>query len=576
MGTHPIFESDFDCLTESKMSNPPTSDFTKKLNINAASFVPGQNFNAPAFVPGGGFGAPAAKQAAPPAAAPKVEEAPPAEPVKVEESEEDWDDEPEEAKPKEEEQKEEVKEEPKPEPKDQEPEPVPESNPKTESEEPEPEEEVVEEEVQLDFVNIVFIGHVDAGKSTMSGQILKLTGMVDQRTLEKYERESKEKNRESWALSWCIDTNDEERDKGKTVEYGKAFFETEKKHFTILDAPGHKSFVPSMIEGASQADFAILIISARKGEFETGFEKGGQTREHAMLVKTQGIKRLVVAINKMDDPTVEWNQTRYDEIVGKLSPWLFKQVGYKKDQVHFLPLSGFSGCNVKTGDVKKHPWYTGPSLIDYLDELPTVDRNTGGPVRFCIAQKYKDMGHIVMGKLETGRLAKGKKLSVMPNGSKVKVASIEFEENPIKVGVAGMNLKIKLEGVDNDEQLQKGFVLCDIGKECQRALVFDARMAIQEYRSIISEGFSAIIHLHTAVEEVKIQRLLGKFNRKTKKMEKFTGAKFLKQGDQGICRFKLNNMVAMDKAEDFPAMGRFTIRDEGKTIAMGLIKKIIE
>merc|ERR1712168_1559564 len=226
MGTHPIFESDFDCLTESKMSNPPTSDFTKKLNINAASFVPGQNFNAPAFVPGGGFGAPAAKQAAPPVqAAPKVEVAPPAEPVKVEESEEDWDDEPEEAKPKEEEQKEEVKEEPKPEPKDQEPEPVPESNPKTESEELEPEEEVVEEEVQLDFVNIVFIGHVDAGKSTMSGQILKLTGMVAQRTLEIYERESKEKNRESWALSWCIDTNDEERDKGKTVEYGKAFFE---------------------------------------------------------------------------------------------------------------------------------------------------------------------------------------------------------------------------------------------------------------------------------------------------------------------------------------------------------------
>merc|ERR1711953_497549 len=246
MGTHPIFESDFDCLTESKMSNPPTNDFSKKLNINAASFVPGQNFNAPVFVPGGGFGAPPVAAATP---APQ-EVAPPAEPVKVEESEEDWDDEPEEAKP---------KEEPKPEPK--EPEPVPEPAPKTESEEPEVVEEDVEE-VQLDFVNIVFIGHVDAGKSTMSGQILKLTGMVDQRTLEKYERESKEKNRESWALSWCIDTNDEERDKGKTVEYGKAFFETEKKHF------------------------AILIISARKGEFETGFEKGGQTREHAMLVKT--------------------------------------------------------------------------------------------------------------------------------------------------------------------------------------------------------------------------------------------------------------------------------------------------
>jgi len=232
--------------------------------------------------------------------------------------------------------------------------------------------------------------------------------------------------------------------------------------------------------------------------------------------------------------------------------------------------------NVKDSDVKKHPFYTGPSLINYLDQLPAVDRNTSGPVRFCIAQKYKDMGHIVMGKLETGRLAKGKKLIVMPNGSKVKVAQIDFEENPIKVGVAGMNLKIRLEGVENDEQLQKGFVLCDAGKECHKGTVFDARVAIQEYRSIISEGFSAIMHLHTAVEEVKIERLLGKFNKKTKKMEKFSGAKFLKQGDQGICRFRLDNMVAMDKAEDFPAMGRFTIRDEGKTIAMGVIKKIIE
>merc|ERR1711953_214025 len=379
MGTHPIFESDFDCLTESKMSNPPTNDFSKKLNINAASFVPGQNFNAPVFVPGGGFGAPPVAAATP---APQ-EVAPPAEPVKVEESEEDWDDEPEEAKPKEEEkpEPEEPKEEPKPEPK--EPEPVPEPAPKTESEETEVVEEDVEE-VQLDFVNIVFIGHVDAGKSTMSGQILKLTGMVDQRTLEKYERESKEKNRESWALSWCIDTNDEERDKGKTVEYGKAFFETEKKHFTILDAPGHKSFVPSMIEGASQADYAVLIISARKGEFETGFEKGGQTREHAMLVKTQGIKRLIVAINKMDDPTVKWDKTRSDEIVGKLSPWLFKQVGYKKEQVNFIPLSGFSGVNVKDSDKSLHPYYTGPSLLDYLDNLPPLDRNTSGAVRFCI------------------------------------------------------------------------------------------------------------------------------------------------------------------------------------------------
>ena len=163
---------------------------------------------------------------------------------------------------------------------------------------------------EKEHVNIVFIGHVDAGKSTIGGQLMYLTNMVDKRTLEKYEKEAKEKNRETWYLSWCMDTNQEERDKGKTVEVGRAYFETEKKHFTILDAPGHKSYVPNMIGGASQADLAVLVISARKGEFETGFERGGQTREHAMLVKTAGVKHLVILINKMDDPTVKWSKER--------------------------------------------------------------------------------------------------------------------------------------------------------------------------------------------------------------------------------------------------------------------------
>lgn len=551
------------------MSSGDNPDLSKlKLNPNAFEFVPGKNLNAPAFVPGGSY-----------TPAPKPEPTPPVPPpAQEEEEEEDWDDgddDEEDEKPKEETKEEEPVVEEKEETKKEEieKEKVEEKEPEVEEEEPEPE---PEEEVKKNYVNIVFIGHVDAGKSTMSGQILRLTGMVDQRTLEKYERESKEKNRESWWLSWCIDTNDEERDKGKTVEYGKAFFETENKHFTILDAPGHKSFVPSMIEGASQADFAILIISARRGEFETGFEKGGQTREHAMLVKTQGIKRLIVVINKMDDPTVEWDKGRYDEIVGKLNPWLLKNVGYKKDQIHFIPVSGFAGTNVLQSDIKKHPYYKGPSLIQYLDQLPAVERNDTGAVRFCIAQKYKDMGQVVMGKLETGKLTKGKKLVMMPNQTKVKVAAIEFEDTPVKSATAGQNLKVRLEGIENDDEVKKGFVLCDVGKECQRATQFDGRVVIQEYKSIISEGFTAILHLHTAVEEVKIQRLLGKFNKKTKKLEKFTGAKFLKQGDQGVCRFTLTNLTAMDKAEDFPAMGRFTLRDEGKTIAMGVIKKIVE
>jgi len=171
-------------------------------------------------------------------------------------------------------------------------------------------EAVVQDMYGKEHVNIVFIGHVDAGKSTLGGNILFLTGMVDERTMEKYEKEAREAGRESWYLSWALDSTKEERKKGKTVEVGRARFETEKRRYTILDAPGHKSYVPNMISGAAQADVGVLVISARKGEFETGFDKGGQTREHAVLAKMQGINKLVVVINKMDDSTVEWSKER--------------------------------------------------------------------------------------------------------------------------------------------------------------------------------------------------------------------------------------------------------------------------
>ena len=231
-----------------------------------------------------------------------------------------------------------------------------------------------------EHLNLVFVGHVDAGKSTLGGQIMYLTGEVDQRTLEKYQRDAKEQNRESWALSWALDTNTEEREKGKTVDVGRASFATDVKTFTILDAPGHRSYVPNMIGGAAQADVAVLVISARKGEFETGFEKGGQTREHTMLIKTAGVKYVVVAINKMDDPTVEWSVERYEEIVNKLSPFL-KKSGFKKEDVHFLPISGLTGVFIKdVPSPNPFPYYSGPSLLSFLDNLPKVLR-MDGPLR---------------------------------------------------------------------------------------------------------------------------------------------------------------------------------------------------
>jgi peptide chain release factor subunit 3 len=225
-------------------------------------------------------------------------------------------------------------------------------------------------------VTIVFIGHVDAGKSTISGSILYKTGQIDERTIDKYKREAKANNRESWFMAYIMDVNDEEKERGKTVEVGKAFFETPNKRFTILDAPGHASFVPNMLQGACQADYAGLVISAKNGEFEAGFEKDGRTKEHALLAKSLGVHKLVVIINKMDEETVKWSKDRYDQIKADLSVYL-KNCGYNLEKhVYWVPMSGLTGEGL-TEPVSQHrcPWYQGPTLLEVLDRVGDPSQN---------------------------------------------------------------------------------------------------------------------------------------------------------------------------------------------------------
>ncbi|RAL40166.1 hypothetical protein DM860_008306 [Cuscuta australis] len=320
-------------------------------------------------------------------------------------------------------------------------------------------------------LNVVFIGHVDAGKSTIGGQILFLSGQVDDRTIQKYEKEAKDKSRESWYMAYIMDTNEEERDKGITVEVGRARFETETTRFTILDAPGHKSYVPNMISGASQADIGVLVISARKGEFETGFEKGGQTSEHVLLAKTLGVTKLLIAVNKMDEPTVNWSKERYDKIVEKMTPFL-NSSGYKKKDVQFLPISGLLGSNLKTRvDKSVCPWWNGPCLFEALDAVEVPPRDPNGPFRMPIIDKFKDMGTVVMGKVESGTVREGDSLLVMPN------------------------------------------------------------------KAIFTAGYKAVLHIHSVVEECEI----------------------------------VNNMICIEKFNDFSQLGRFTLRTEGKTVAVGKV-----
>lgn len=400
-----------------------------------------------------------------------------------------------------------------------------------------------------------------------------LTGMVDKRTLEKYEREAKEKNRESWYLSWALDTNLEEREKGKTVEVGRAYFETESKHFTILDAPGHRSFVPNMIGGASQADIAVLVISARRGEFETGFERGGQTREHAMLVKTAGVKHMVVVVNKMDDPTVQWDEERYEEIKTKLTPYL-KKCGFNpKTDIFYIPVSGLTGANLKETSTDCL-WYSGPSLITYLDDQEAVQRAAiNDPVRLPIVDRYKDMGTIVLGKIESGTIAKGQILTIMPNKVQAEIMTVWSDENEVDAAEPGENVKLKLKNVEEDD-VSPGFVLCSNDALCRTGKIFDAQIVILEHKSIICAGYSAVIHIHCCAEEVTIKNLICLVDKKGEKSK--TRPRFIKQDQIAIVRFEVcAGAICLEAFKEFPQMGRFTLRDEGRTIAIGKVLKVI-
>ncbi|XP_074280169.1 uncharacterized protein LOC141605347 [Silene latifolia] len=425
-------------------------------------------------------------------------------------------------------------------------------------------------------LNVVFIGHVDAGKSTIGGQILFLSGQVDDRTIQKYEKEAKDKARDSWYMAYIMDTNEEERAKGKTVEVGRAHFETETTRFTVLDAPGHKSYVPNMISGASQADIGVLVISARKGEFETGFEKGGQTREHVMLAKTLGVTKLLVVVNKMDEPTVKWSKERYDEIESKMTPFLKGSNYNVKKDVKFLPISGLLGTNIKVRvDKSVCPWWNGESLFEAMDGIEGPPRDPEGPLRIPIIDKFKDMGTVIMGKIESGTIREGDTVTIMPNKANVKVLAIYIDDNKVKYAEPGENLRVRLSGIE-EEDILPGFVLSSVSKPIGAVSEFQAQLHIHELveNAIFTAGYKAILHIHAVVEECEIVDLIQQIDLKTKKPMKKKPL-FVKSGAVVICRIQASNLICVEKFSDFTQLGRFTLRTEGKTIAVGKVLELL-
>ncbi|KAK1143303.1 translation termination factor GTPase eRF3 [Aspergillus melleus] len=436
-----------------------------------------------------------------------------------------------------------------------------------------------------EHVNIVFIGHVDAGKSTLGGSILYVTGMVDERTLDKYKRDAKEAGRETWYLSWALDLTNEERAKGKTVEVGRAHFKVDvpspegtiERHFSILDAPGHKSYVHHMIGGASQADVGVLVISARKGEYETGFEKGGQTREHALLARNTGVKKLVVAVNKMDDPTVEWSKARFDECTVKVSKFL-EALGYKKDDLTFMPISAQRTLGIKDRVSKElAPWYDGPSLIEYLTNMKMPERKINAPFMMPITAKYRDMGTMVEGRIESGVIKKNASCIMMPNRTEIQIAALYGEtEDEIPTATCGDQVRMRLRGVE-EEDILPGFVLCSPKRLVHTVSSFEAKIRILDLKSILTAGYNCVMHVHSAVEEVTFGALLHKCEPGTGRKSK-RPPPFASKGQTIIARLDVTSTagaVCVERFEDYNQMGRFTLRDQGQTVAIGMITKLI-
>ncbi|KAG9394780.1 Elongation factor Tu GTP binding domain [Carpediemonas membranifera] len=432
-------------------------------------------------------------------------------------------------------------------------------------------------------LNIVFIGHVDAGKSTLSGQILYLGGEVDERTLEKYKIEAAAQNRESWALSWAMDIDEGEREKGKTAECGRASFETANRTISIIDAPGHKNFVPRMIAGASQADVAILIVSARKGEYETGFEKGGQTREHAILVRTTGVSRIVIAVNKMDDPTVQWDEGRYTKIVTQITKFL-RQLGFPKNAISSLPLSGVTGSNVRDRD-DSCAWYKGPSLFEALDAVEIPKRESTGPMYMPILDKYKETGLVLLGKLQQGRLEKDATYTVTPGGFSVAVTEVGVEKYDRDFATAGDNVHIKIRTTDDHFDVHPGSVIHDSSLTIGVTREFIAKVSIMEApdpKKLISVGSEFMIHLGAAEVRATVKVLMARLgpdgkavtvtdmngNRRPERIS------FITKPGVYVIRFETDMPLAMAPFETFQPLGRFCIREGDTTLGVGVVHKL--
>ncbi|KAG4379137.1 hypothetical protein GLYMA_17G186600v4 [Glycine max] len=398
-------------------------------------------------------------------------------------------------------------------------------------------------------ISIVVIGHVDSGKSTTTGHLIYKLGGIDKRVIERFEKEAAEMNKRSFKYAWVLDKLKAERERGITIDIALWKFETTKYYCTVIDAPGHRDFIKNMITGTSQADCAVLIIDSTTGGFEAGISKDGQTREHALLSFTLGVKQMICCCNKMDATTPKYSKARYDEIVKEVSSYL-KKVGYNPDKIPFVPISGFEGDNM-------------------------IERPSDKPLRLPLQDVYKigGIGTVPVGRVETGVLKPGMVVTFAPTGLTTEVKSVEMHHESLTEAHPGDNVGFNVKNVAVKD-LKRGYVASNSKDDpAKEAANFTAQVIIMNHPGQIGNGYAPVLDCHTSHIAVKFAELMTKIDRRSgKELEK--EPKFLKNGDAGFVKMIPTKPMVVETFSEYPPLGRFAVRDMRQTVAVGVIKNV--